>query len=269
MLRRFPLFILLALMPLLLIACGGSSSSKGGSTLDAAKALNARVGGGYQNIIDTYDGLKANAAGFGQVPADVDLTALDPAMMQKMFMDCLNSPVEVAEQAAAAGTKAAEGKTKAANADVKAAKSGVDTLKSCPGLMGAKSDDAVKAAPAAAQDTFVQKLQTVDTMRKQLYLIPTQTKEFGEEIKNSMVEFGELKATALASFEASKLNPLASGADKKKAEGEHQAVEAELGAVQGLVDKAKADLSSIPGDSVNIGKQLLEDIKSFPSQPGS
>lgn len=255
LLSRVVMLVLVAILSLGAVACGGMGGGGGGtSTLDEAKALSTKLNGKYNAIKTNLDTLKGNAQGFGLIPADVDMSAVDHDALIKLLTDCYNTPAALVD----AGKAAATGGT--TKDESNAVQNTANQVASCPGA----SADAIKgvagAAPQATVDLLVSKVNTLDSMRKDIYLMPTQVQDLITEAAASLTDVATIMAKAEAGFEAAKLNPLG---DKAAAETEYNAIKAELDSITAISGKITNDFSSLPAEIPSIGAQIVTDLANF------
>jgi hypothetical protein len=251
------MLVLVALLSLGAVACGGmggGGGGGGGSTLDQAKALNAKLNGQYDAIKTNLDTLKSNAQSFGLIPPDVDMSAVDHNALIQLLTDCYKTPVALIE----AGKDAATGGT--TNEETKALQSSANAVASCPGASAEAIKGVAGAAPETTVNLLVSKVNTLDSMRKDIYLMPTQVTDLISEATASLADIAIILAKAEAGYEAAKLNPLG---DKNAAEAEYQAIKAELDSITAIAGKITTDFASLPAEIPTIGAQIVTDLANF------
>jgi hypothetical protein len=262
MVARFLMLLIVAILSLGAVACGGGGMMGGGgqTTVDEAKALSAKLTGKYDAIKANLDGLKTNIANFGLIPPDVDMSAVDPEALKTLLLDCYNTPAAMVETAKGAADEAKSGDTKGAQAGGNALKSQYDSVASCPGASAEKIKGIAGAAPQTTVDFLVSKVNTLDTMRKDIYLMPTQITDLITEATASLTDVATIMGKAEAANQVAQANPMA---DKAKAQGEYDATNAEIENIKGIASKITNDFSSLPAEIPGMGAQILTDLQNF------
>jgi hypothetical protein len=251
---RIVMLFLVAILSLGAVACGGGGMMGGGtSTLDEAKALSMKLNGKYDAIKTNLDMLKSNASSFGLIPPDVDMSAVDHEALVKLLTDCYNTPAAIVDSAKAA----TDGVTKDESNTLQ---SQANQVASCPGASAESIKGIAGAAPETTVNLLVSKVNTLDSMRKDIYLMPTQVQDLITEAATSLTDVATIMAKAEATHEAAKLNPLG---DKAAAESEYNAIKAELDSVTAIAGKITNDFSTLPAEIPGIGAQLVTDLANF------
>lgn len=217
-------------------------------------------------IHDTMDEVKDDSGKIGEIPADVDMSTVNPSKLKKAMNDCFAEPIaevkKMGKDAKKTAGKAAAGKVDRAAGEakgkqtVKKGKKVYAQFRDCALRRKDKAVQLKELAPGGKSDFVKAKLDLVDHLRKSIHFLTQKSKDMPSILKN----LAEIKAKNEAAHAATQKNPLTNGADKKKNDAEYKKLDKQI---DQMIATLKKDMTHLPGDLVKIGNQVKNDLANF------